>query len=485
MATPEELARLAAGAQAGTTGVQAYEDAQKSVTASRDAAIAGLQHEITGVGGDPTGQIMASLRGQIDRPVQRVLDNLAAGQAQHQAGLEGIDARTAAYTTQAAAAEPVMRAEIEREYAGEFARAQALAAAQARGGGGGGGGGGSDWNELSDSELRTMGLGAAQTARDLRAQGMYDAQNALETTATKQIAKARAKNRPVQKAARAAVKNIDLGAVARAPLDLLRGYVEQQRARQAAGDRGLRGRAAAQQIVGARTPGSRDARGLLREAGQTAQAVKAAQRSAARQRSEASGRAAFTNMSRIMRQRALDDLAAGVGLSRDVQEQLVAAGVDPLRARGVFDATEERTYANAQRQLLGLPSLDEQANAAAQGPQVAKRTLSPAEVAQQTGRDDRSMGVVLSATYQATDPETGEPATDNDGNVIPPANVYSDAVAKLIELAGQGYDPDSAYRMLRATGPGRAHPSVIEAALVAALPHFDYAAAGTREAPTR
>ncbi len=155
MATPQQVARLAAGAQGGTAGVAEFDQAAKQVQASRDQAIGQMSHASSAL--MAPGALAAQLQGNLRTSAQGALSDLgqysgaaSAADAQDQAG-------TANYINEANAAIPLINAYSNQDLQQKIAM---LAAQRARSTGRSG-----TSTPLSDSQLRTDLLGLAQLNR--------------------------------------------------------------------------------------------------------------------------------------------------------------------------------------------------------------------------------------------------------------------------------------------------------------------------------
>jgi hypothetical protein len=153
-----DAARLKAGAQGGTAGVAAYDQAASTVKANQASAIKGLKSDLAGV--DAPGRLLGSLSAQVRAPGQVALANLAdegaaAGFAQQQE-----TSGTQNYLTEANASLGQIRGEADK------ALAQQLAMLNASRAGSGGGGGGGGISSMSDSELRNRLMGLARAKRE-------------------------------------------------------------------------------------------------------------------------------------------------------------------------------------------------------------------------------------------------------------------------------------------------------------------------------
>lgn len=158
MATPAQVARLKAGAQAGTSGVAAYDDAQRQVAQGRDAAISNLQKVSASVGAP--GALVSQLSAQLSAPAATAMANLSQMGASAASVMGQERAGSSTYMNEANAALPLIRAEADRDLGQKIA----LLNASKSGGGGGSG------SQLSDDELRKRLMGAAQMQREQLAQ---------------------------------------------------------------------------------------------------------------------------------------------------------------------------------------------------------------------------------------------------------------------------------------------------------------------------
>lgn len=179
-ASPQQVARLEAGARAGTAGTAAFDEAQKTVSAGRDQAIRSLA--TVGKAAGAPGALTAELSAKVAQPAAVALGNL--GQMGAVAGSAAASERSATdnYMREANAALPLIRADADRDLGQKIA----LLNASKSGGGGGGRGGVSS---LSDSEVRTrlMGLVLQQrqiAATNAQAQNEHAVQTALTPDAT-------------------------------------------------------------------------------------------------------------------------------------------------------------------------------------------------------------------------------------------------------------------------------------------------------------
>lgn len=500
MATQEELARLAAGAQNGTAGVAAYDEALREIKATRQQAIAGLAAEVRAGGGDD--QVLTELRGRVERPVGELLDALTAERAAHRGELQRMGEAQLAYQGQVAGALPVLRAEIERDEAA--ARREMLERLRASGGGGGGGGG-SDPNELSDSRLRTYGLGMAELARQQRAQGLIDAGQAVRLRAAQRIQEVRARAgtpaalTPGQRLkqgqyrlwgarvggwdaqARRAVRTAQPALqrlqrmneqMSRAARWIMTANQARQSALPGAGQQLAYERS--QRRLGAVRQVADESLSALRRLPRPMSAAEAADydRTIRQARMEAAAIPVMQNVEAFvryqdeMRARALERLASGVGLQRDAENALVQAGVDPARVFGLFDPSEMAGDVAARRRAMGLPETDE--------PELVdlpRVTLPVDEAARRLGVKPQDAQRWLAYQWQPLDAE-GYPATDSQGNVKPPVNVYQSAVQFLQDRAAEGMDARTAARLLANEPYAGRYPRTVQLAIMAAEPLF-------------
>lgn len=158
---------LAAGAEAGKAGVQAFEAAQQTIAAQQQAAVQ-RAHEISGVVG-VTESAQRGLDAITRTPYDMGAASLAQTRARYDANRAAADASNAAYFDKISAIEPMIDALREANAAGG-------------GGGSGGGGGGGDGptggiGDLTDAQLgkflmnkaveqRTAALAKVQAERD-------------------------------------------------------------------------------------------------------------------------------------------------------------------------------------------------------------------------------------------------------------------------------------------------------------------------------
>lgn len=155
-APPAAVARLAAGAQGGTAGVKAYDQAQTAVKGSTTKALGGIQDATAGFAGGTNG-LMPSLQHEVAAPGGVALANLARFGAADRAATHAGQAGTSTYMDEANAAVPVIDAEArlnesqrEAMLAASISRSSAATKAP---------------KQLSDSQLRTDLLGAAERQR--------------------------------------------------------------------------------------------------------------------------------------------------------------------------------------------------------------------------------------------------------------------------------------------------------------------------------
>lgn len=156
MATPQQIARLAAGAKGGTAGVAEFDQAAKQVGASRDQAIGQMTHQASAL--MAPGALTAQLAGNLRTSAQGAISDLgeysgaaANADAQDQAG-------TANYINEANAAIPLINAYSNNDLQQKIAM---LAAQRARSTARAGG----TAKPLSDAQLRTDLLGLAELNR--------------------------------------------------------------------------------------------------------------------------------------------------------------------------------------------------------------------------------------------------------------------------------------------------------------------------------
>lgn len=163
MATAKQVARLAAGAAAGSDGVRAFDEAQANMQGTRNAAISSLRSDTASVNAP------SALLGQLSRGVNGATGT-GVGNMRSLGGVQDFASRqlglgTDEYMREASAALPMIDAEAIRDEsqrerllqagnAGDSIRAAAARRAAASSGG-----------QLSDSELRTRIMGLAEQQR--------------------------------------------------------------------------------------------------------------------------------------------------------------------------------------------------------------------------------------------------------------------------------------------------------------------------------
>lgn len=164
--TTEEAKRkvLAIGAQAGESGVQAYQQAQAQLAAFQQQALQGSLADASLIGATPAAANSGYAQGAFDL----IRSAITANQAGYQGALNTQTAGTQTALTHLGSLEGLIAAE-----------AAAKAAAEGGGGGGGGGGRGSGGSggSLSDSEMRVRLIGEATRQRDAAAADALDRLN--------------------------------------------------------------------------------------------------------------------------------------------------------------------------------------------------------------------------------------------------------------------------------------------------------------------
>jgi hypothetical protein len=156
VATPQQIARLAAGAKGGTAGVAEFDQAAKQIRSSRDQAIGQMGHAASAL--MAPGALTAQLQGNLRTSAQGALSDLgeysgaaANADAQDQAG-------TANYLNEANAAIPLINSYSNLDLQQKLEMLAAQRARSTRAGGGA--------KPLSDAQLRTDLIGLAQLKRD-------------------------------------------------------------------------------------------------------------------------------------------------------------------------------------------------------------------------------------------------------------------------------------------------------------------------------
>lgn len=180
-APPAAIARLKAGADGGTAGVKAYDDAAAAGKASQRAAVAGLGGDAAGFGGGING-LGPQLQKTVAAPGAIGLANLAALRTSQEASdhLNGVGTQN--YMAEAGAAVPVIDAESRLSEAQREAMLNASTQRSATSG-----------KTLTDTTLRNTLIGYAENQRAQDAQravtrdtAMLKRNTAAETNATHQ-----------------------------------------------------------------------------------------------------------------------------------------------------------------------------------------------------------------------------------------------------------------------------------------------------------
>lgn len=153
-APPAAVARLKAGADGGTAGVKAYDDAQTAVKASTRDATRALSGDAKGFAGNTNG-LGPSLRAEVGAPGGVALANLAALRTAQQTANAAGAGGTGTYLDEAHAAVPVIDAEAHLD---EAQREAMLAASTQRAAT-------KAPKALTDAQLRTQLLGYAENQR--------------------------------------------------------------------------------------------------------------------------------------------------------------------------------------------------------------------------------------------------------------------------------------------------------------------------------
>lgn len=148
-----KAAALAAGAQGGTAGLQAYQQATQQVQATRDAALASTAQgaQLINAGAPALNDLNAIVRSGADRR----LADIAQAQGTFGADQAAANARTGRYFGELSGALPLLQ-ELGRQK-GEYAANKLVQAAADKAASG---------SDLSDSALRTRLMGAAQIQQD-------------------------------------------------------------------------------------------------------------------------------------------------------------------------------------------------------------------------------------------------------------------------------------------------------------------------------
>lgn len=160
MASTADIARLAAGAKGGTAGVAAYDQAQKQVGSSRDAAVSAIQQSAQQL--RAPGALTRNLTSMVGAPATTAMQNLQRYGAAD-AGAQQQDAQgTSLYSSEASQAIPVINAEANLDLAQKIALLNASTQRS--------GGAGAKPKVLSNAALKVDLLGAAQQYRAQQAQ---------------------------------------------------------------------------------------------------------------------------------------------------------------------------------------------------------------------------------------------------------------------------------------------------------------------------
>lgn len=159
MASTADIARLAAGAQGGTAGVAAYDQAQKQVGSSRDAAVSAIQQSAQQL--RAPGALTRNLTSMVGAPATTAMQNLQRYGAADAGAQQQDAAGTSLYSSEASQAIPVINAEANLDLAQKIAMlnasSQRASAAKAP-------------KQLSNAALKVDLLGAAQQYRAQQAQ---------------------------------------------------------------------------------------------------------------------------------------------------------------------------------------------------------------------------------------------------------------------------------------------------------------------------
>lgn len=447
MATAEEMARLAAGAQGGMAGVDSYDRAQREITASRDAALASLQGEVNAVGGDQ--RVMDALRGQVERPVARVLDTLASGKAFDEGYQAHLSRASEGYRSAVDQATPLIKGEVDRELQMQLARIRASGS-----GGGGGGGGGGGFGDMSDSEARNYALGLARMQREMQSQVASAQHNAKTAQEQLRVTQLQGASRTARSAANTAARR-SLPAPKATKKKGWSAALNPIRQVQATTRRANNALAGGGMMT---NPLRVFDRAIINRNPQYQQAQSAYKKADRARFSADLGSANAQNM-RMAALQQLSDPRGDVASARDLA---IGLGMDPGRAYGLLGPNEEAA-AMSDFNALSKP-----------GPMrtMAGVTLPVEQAAQQSGISQSMARKALGYSWQPTD-ANGEPLVDSKtGEDAAPINVYQDALSTLRDLANQGIDVATAANMMSSLPYAKRYPRTVQLAVAAAQPLF-------------
>lgn len=331
--TTEEAKRkvLAIGAQTGEQGVQAFQQAQQDLEASRMQALYGLAESAGTIGAG--GSATTALQGAVTPSFELLKSSLGNAQANYKTALDVNQAATLGALTHLGSLEPLLAAKA----AEALARSGGGGGGGGGGSGGGGGGGGTDLAKLSDARLQTYALGAAQALRSQdRDTALRNLQAAAAQRAQTSAQRAALRRQIIQTAGPRLAQRV----LARAPgrvsgtgINRRIAALQQRRTqllRQHQG-KGPRGRSTPH--IDTELQRLRQTRTLIGERGQLAQTA-AGQQGRLR---EFYGQARATY---------------GEELTPLVQQWLVEQGIDPERALGLLTPTEQKSLRIADRDEL-------------------------------------------------------------------------------------------------------------------------------------